>query len=144
MLPVCSYDKQNLEYSGLFILGSLTPKFRSELEHAVGLDASGVEILICIIECKLSLQVSRQRELISKLERRSLVNEPGENIPIFNIKVTDLCEQIEKHGPAPSNLNIIVMYCDLNCSVVIFAQNVNSKYFELQTNPTKHPWHNTI
>ena len=101
LLPVCSYDKQNLEYSGLFILGSLTPKFHSELEHAVGLDASGVEILIYIIECKLSLQVSLQRELISKLERLSLVNEPGENIPSFNIKGADLCEQIEKYGPAP-------------------------------------------
>ena len=59
-LPVCIYDKQNLEYSCLFILGSLTPKFRSEIEHAVGLDATGVEVLLCIIECKLSLQVSLQ------------------------------------------------------------------------------------
>ena len=135
---------KTLEYSGLFILGSLTPKFCSELEHAVGLDASGVEILICIIECKLSLQVSLQHELISKLERLSFVNEPGENIPSFNIKVTDLCEQIEKCGPAPSDLNTIVMHCYLNCSVVIFAQNVNSKYFELQTDPTKYPWCDTI
>ncbi len=34
--PVCPYDVQNLEYSALFILGSLTTKFRSEIEHSVG------------------------------------------------------------------------------------------------------------
>ena len=58
--PVCPYDVQNLEYSALFILGSLTTKFRSEIEHSVGLSATGIEVLLCIIERKYSLQVSLQ------------------------------------------------------------------------------------
>jgi hypothetical protein len=58
--PVCHYDVQNLEYSALFILGSLTTKFRSEIEHSVGLPATGIEVLLCIIERKYSLQVSLQ------------------------------------------------------------------------------------
>ena len=82
-----SYDQQNLEYSALFLLGSLTTKFRTEIEHSVGLTATGIEVLLCIIERRYSLQVSLQRELVAKLEKLDIIQEPGENISNFNIKV---------------------------------------------------------
>ncbi len=143
-LPPCTYDRQNLEYSATFLKASLTPKFRTELEIAIGLDATGPQVLISIIERKLSLQASLQRELISNLEKLNLTSEPGENIPNFNAKVKDLCEAIEKCGPAPLDINLIVMRRFVNCSVSIFAQHVNTKYFDCRTDPQKYPWHNTL
>ncbi len=143
-LPPCIYDRQNLDYSAIFLKASLTSKFCAELEHALALDATGPQILISIIERKLSLQASLQRELIADLEKLNLTSEPGENIPNFNAKVKDLCEAIEKCGPAPIDLNLIVMRRFVNCSVSIFAQHVNTKYFDLFTDPNKHPWRETL
>ncbi len=74
---VCSYDRQNLEYSATFLKASLTSRFRSEIEHAVGLDATGPQVLLSIIERKLHLQASLQRELVSNLEKLSITSEPG-------------------------------------------------------------------
>jgi len=76
-LPPCQYDIQNLDYSSIFIKASLTPKFKSEIEHALGLEASGPQVLLAIIERKLSLQASLQRELITALEQLHITSEPG-------------------------------------------------------------------
>ena len=143
-IQVCPYDVQNLEYSALFILGSLTTKFRSEVEHSIGLSATGIEVLLCIIERKYSLQVSLQRELVAKLEQLDIIQEPGENISTFNVKVKNLCQSIEFCGPAPRDLNTIVIGCFINCSVVIFSQYVNASYFQATTNPEKFPWRDTL
>ena len=129
-----------MDYSAIFLKASLTPKFKSEIEHALGLEASGPQILLGIIERKLSLQALLQRELITELEKLSITSEPGENIPNFNAKIRDLCEAIEKCGPAPMDLNLLVMKHFVDCSVTIFAQHVNTKYFELCHDPSLHPW----
>ena len=143
-LPACTYDIQNLDYSAIFIKASLTPDFKNEVEHAVGLDASGVRILFCIIEMKLSLQASLQRDLVSQLEKLSITTEPGENIPSFNKKVKDLCTAIEKCGTKPLDLNLLVMKCFVNCSVPIFAQHINTLFFECKRNHNAHPWRTTL
>ena len=135
---------QNLNYSATFLKASLTSKFRNEIEHANGIDASGPQVLLSIIERKLSLQVSLQRELITKLEKLKITDEPGENIPHFNTKVKDLCEAIEKCGPAPADLNLLVMTCFVNCSVTIFSQHVNTKFFKLKQDATAYPWCDTL
>ena len=116
----------------------------SEIEHALVLEVSGPQILPGIIERKLSLQALLQRELITELEKLSIISEPGENIPNFNAKIRDLCEAIEKCGPAPMDLNLLVMKCFVDCSVTIFAQHVHIKYFELCCDPTLHPWRETL
>jgi hypothetical protein len=87
--------------------------------------------LCCIVERKLTLQASLQRELIEKLTKLSITDEPGEHIPSFNVKIKDLCDSIEWCGPAPMDLNLLVMKCFVDCSVPIFAQHVNAKYYEL-------------
>ena len=80
-LSVCPCDIQNLECSATFLKASLTPKFKIEIEHAVGINASGPRVLLANIERKLSLQASLQRELISKLEKMNITQEPGETSP---------------------------------------------------------------
>ena len=143
-LPVCDFDIHNLDYSATFIKASLTEKFRIEIEHHVGLDASGVQVLLAIIERKLTLKASLQCDLIKQLEKLKLVDQPGEHIPNFNIKISDLCEQIEKCGPEPRDLNLLVMKSSVNSSITIFSQHVNTKYYELRTNPEKYPWRETL
>ena len=60
------------------------------------LEASGVQGLLCIIQHKVSVQVSLQRELMTKLSKMSITQEPGENVPNFNAKIKDPCDSIEQ------------------------------------------------
>ena len=78
------------------------------------------------------------------METLSITSEPGENIPNFNAKIRDLCEAIKKCGPAPMDLNLLVMKHFVDCSVTILAQHVNTKYFELRQDPSKHPSRDTL
>jgi hypothetical protein len=82
--------------------------------------------------------------LVAKLEQLDIIQEPGENISTFNVKVRNLCQSIEFCGPAPRDLNTIVIGCFINCSITIFAQYVNASYFQATTEPEKFPWHDTL
>jgi hypothetical protein len=64
--------------------------------HSVGLDATGLEVFICILRRKLHVIISLQRELIANLEKLDISQVAGENVPTFNIKVQELCNQLSK------------------------------------------------
>ena len=142
--PACPYDKQNLTFSRTFLLASVTSRFRQEIQNSVGLDATGIDVFLCILRRKLHLVISLQRELIAKLEALDITQEPGENIPSFNIKVKELCEAIEQSGPTPQDLNLLVMKTFLKSQVQLFSTSIGGKYLELQINPSKHPWRKTL
>ena len=44
--PPCPYDKQNLTFSRIFLLASVTPLFRQEIQNSVGLDATGIDVFL--------------------------------------------------------------------------------------------------
>jgi hypothetical protein len=106
----------------------------------VGLDATGIEVFVCIPHTKLHIAISLQRGLISKLEALNISQVSGENIPSFNIQVQELCESIEQAGPPPADLNKVVMKCFLHLQVTLFANTIEQKYLELEMDPQRHQW----
>jgi hypothetical protein len=134
----CPYDKQNLAFSATYLKASLTDKFCQEVLHSVGLDATSIEVFICILRRKLHVVISLQRELILKLEQLDISQVAGENIPTFNIQIQELCESIEQADPPPADLNQLVMKCFLSSQVTLFANTVGQKYLELELDPQRH------
>ena len=143
-LTPCPYDIQNLQYSATYILASLTTKFRIEIVNSVGLEATGIEVLLCVIKRKLHVAVSLQRSLIADLEKLDISQVEGENVPTLNSKIRDLCESIEQAGPSPRDLNQLVIKVYLNTQVEIFATHIRQRYLELENNPSSHTWHNLL
>ena len=134
----CLYDRQNLKFSRIFLLVSVTPKFRREIQNSVGLSATGIEVFICMLHRELHLVVSFQRELIAMLEKLDITQEAGENAPAFNTKVQEICEAIEQSGPIPQDLNLLVMRSFLKSQVPLFSNAIGTKYLELQMDPFKY------
>ena len=118
----------------------MTNKFRHEVIGSVVLEATGIDVLLCVIKRKLNVAVSLQRSLIADLEKLDISQIEGENVPTLNCKIRDLCELIEQAGPAPQDLNQLVMKVFLNTQVDIFATHVRQKYLELEDDPAAHPW----
>ena len=104
-LHTCPYDQKNLQYSATYILASLTNKFRLEIINSVGLEATGIEVLLGVIKRKLHVAVSLQRSLIADLEKLDISQVEGENVHTLNTKIRDLCESIEQAGP-PQKISI--------------------------------------
>ena len=86
----CPFDKQNLTNSAVFLLASVTTKFRQEIQQDVKLNATGLEVFDCILHRKLHAVLSLQCDLIAQLEKLDITQEPGECIPPFNLKVKEL------------------------------------------------------
>ena len=135
-LQPCPYDLQNLKYSAIYILASLTNKFCLEIVNSVGLDATGIEVLLAVTKSKLHVAVSLQRTLIAELEKLDISQIECENVPNSNCKIRDLCESIEQAGLAPMDLNQLVMKVFVNTQVEIFATHIRQKYLDLESKPS--------
>ena len=139
-----NFDRQNLTYSATYLINSLTPKFRREVQNSVGLAETGLEVFICILRRKFVVAVSLQRELIEKLQKMYLVKEPGENIPSFKLKILELCESIESSGPPPADLNLLVMKAYINSQVPMFSQTMGQLFLEIKVDPSRYHWQDIL
>ena len=74
-------------FSTTYLKASLTLKFCQDVLHSADLDATDIEVFICILCRKLHVVVSLQRELITKLYSLDLTQQSSKNIIAFNIKV---------------------------------------------------------
>ena len=140
VMPVCMCDVQNLRCSAMCILASLTSTFRREIVQSVGIDASGVQVLIKVIGNKLHLVLSLQRDLIAQLQGVCISNVEGEHIPTLNLQIKEVCETICHIGEPPLDLNQIVVKCHMNSQVTIFTQAVGTLCLALEKDPKCHPW----
>jgi hypothetical protein len=95
------FDRQNLEFSAMYLLASLTKKFRQDVLNSVGLEATGIQVFIDILHCKMNVVISLQRQLIRNLEVFDISQQEGGNTPEFNVKVQELCQAFEQAGEPP-------------------------------------------
>ena len=94
-LAVCPFDLQNLDYSGTFLLASLTKAYAAIVLEDLGPSPNGLMVLAYIIDTRLLKVVIRQRELITVLENMKLCDQEQENVRKFNVKLRDHCREIE-------------------------------------------------
>jgi len=139
-LPVCGYDLQNLEWSGAFILASLTDQFHLEILQTCGINASGPEIMCTIVRKKMNVMRTIQRDYTNKLRKLHISQVSGEHVPTLNNKIKECCTVICRLENAPKDLSIIVLMCFLNATVQIFAQEIHRLYIQLETDVIQMTW----
>mgnify|MGYP003433799043 FL=1 len=136
---VCAQDLKNLRFLAKLLLDSLKPKFKSDVIQSTGVTADGITVFCTIIQKRVLLNASLQRELIATLSTMRLTQQEGENVEIFNQKLTELITRIlNAPGGRPTDLSLLVIKCFLGSSVPAFAQRVNTLYVELSRDPSKY------
>jgi hypothetical protein len=53
-------------------------------------------------------------------------------------------QSIEQAGPPPADSNQLVMKCFLNSQVTLFANTIGQQYLELEMDPQRHQWRQTL
>ena len=101
----CPYDIQNLDYSGRFLLASLTKDHRNKCHNYYDeTHPSGLKVLKFIVKNSLMKTSSKQRELISKVESYKLWDQEHEDVELFCVKLNNVCKQVCLYGQASRDL----------------------------------------
>ena len=116
----CTFDLENLEWSGKAILKSITLPLWESIERDQGVETTGPEAFTAIINKQQQVNASSVRSLIDKLGKLKLIEEPGQDVNAFGDKVTDLCRRIVGTGSPPADLTSIVAARFLGADVLSF------------------------
>ena len=138
--PVCTHDLKNLDYSGRFLLASLTKSYKYTVLEELGPSPNGLIVFAYIVQTRLIKALSRQRELINKLSSFKICDQEGENVRKFNVKLRDCCREIEQTGPPPRDLAFMVACTYVSSQVPFFANKLLDLQLELEANPMAHTW----
>ena len=141
--PVCAYDISNLLTSGQYLLGSVTFQYKKELKQCLGETPDGPLVLIHLLQTRLSLVHSKQRESVKVLEGMSLRNEPGENVRQFNLKLSTQIEEIIQLGAPPSDLASLTVK-RYDSSVPEFNTEMWSIQRSLELDGSKYTWRQVL
>ena len=139
-LEVCPFDLQNLDYSGTFILASLTKAYAAIVLEDLGPSPNGLMVLAYLIDTRLLKVVTRQRKLITALESMRLCDQEQENVRKFNVKLRDHCREIEQCGPPPRDLAVLVAATYVTSQVAFFAHKMLEIHLQLEENPQQYTW----
>ncbi len=139
-IVACPYDVQNLQYSGIFLLSSLTPEYKASITEELGPSPNGLEVLAYLIRTRLLHALDRQRKLLYKLTEMKLSKHPGENVKTFNVKLRDHCREIEQTGPTPRDLAYLVITCYISSQVTFFATKMLELKLKLERDPAALTW----
>ena len=137
---VCPYDLKNLDYSGRFLLASLTKSYKYTVLEELGPSPHGLAVFGYIVKTRLIKALTRQRDLITKLSKLQLSDQEGENVRKFNVKLRDCCREIEQTGPPPRDLAFMVSCTYVSSQVPFFANKLLDVQLELEDDPTLYTW----
>ena len=107
---VCRFDQDNLQWSGQFIMNSISLPLWQIIERETGPDLTGPEAFHAIIQHAQIATTSMVQSLMNKLKKKSLKQEPGQNVEQFLIKITNLGRRLSGlFIPVPNLNSLIVM-----------------------------------
>ncbi len=116
---VCTFDRQNLTWSGKCLLNSISNKLCEDVMASLDPTPTGLEVLIEIITTKEKLDSSGIRHEERKLQELKIQNEPGENVINFNKKVKGIAIKLDNCGRTP-DLIVLVAKAFIHSSVDAF------------------------
>ena len=140
----CFYDKQNLTWSGKFILASISNQLFTMVISNLGDTApSGPRTFKEIINITQQLDAMGVRELVDKLTRLRIEKEPAENVETFNQKLRPLATTIANCNGA-SDLDVLVAKTYINTSVDAFKIEALQNFNDLNQRCKSHRWDQTL
>ena len=141
----CQYDIQNLDWSGQFILNSITKRLYDDVTQQVGAHASGPRILQEIVSIKQQLDATAIITMQEQLCQMRLDKEPAENVALFTNKIKAIATKLEnfktKHGKhLVTDLSALVAKPYTKCSVEVFRSEANKHFLKVNRDPSVMSW----
>jgi hypothetical protein len=135
-VPVCTFDEDNLAWSGSAILASIKIELWEAIEKDLGYDASGPEVFNAIVRKQQQVNSSSVRALVVTLSKMRLNDEPGQDVESFGNKVIEMSRRIEGTGSAPSDLSVLVATTFLNSEVLTFQLKASALHDKTDDDPS--------
>lgn len=118
----CPHDRTALFWSTQFILNSCSHDLQEQINDNIspaGSVATGLEVLAEIVEIKQVLDASGVHKMEKDLDALQLVEQPAENVIVFNKKVRDLATKLGSTGRTPNLVMLVAKTC-ISCTVKAF------------------------
>ena len=141
----CQYDEQNLDWSGQYLLNSISPKLYQDITSIITHNASGPCVLQEIINIKQIMDASGIRTLERQLQTLKLVNQPAENVLEFSKKVQAIALKLsnctdDKGAPFTRDLSAMVAKCYTSSTVEIFRNQAQQIHLRVNRDPRSMSW----
>jgi hypothetical protein len=143
-LDLDKYDRQNLEWSGLFLQESVSLELWTSIEPELGLNVDGLRVLTAIILQYQSSASITVRNLMNQLSDMSLMKTPGENVDTLCNQIFDIASQIEGLGEAPADLASLIVSRFLESSSQAFSSEAMTLYRRTKSITAPLSWTNAI
>jgi hypothetical protein len=140
----CTYDMDNLMWSGKAIMNSLALDLWETIEKDIGVQAGGPIAYAAVVGKIQQVSASSVRSLVTKLKVMNLIKEPGQNVETFGTKVTEMTRRITGSGSSPLDLTSIVASTFLECDVLAFKMKALSIHDLVDNNPTAMGWEEIV
>ena len=135
-MDVCKYDTQNLQWSGKYLLNSVSKKLKNILVMDLGPTPDGPLVFCRIVNKIQQMSANAMRNLEAQLKKLKLSSEPGENIETFSIKVMDIADRLDQGVTyKPPDLSILVAEKFIHSSVEAFRIPALNFYDTLTQDP---------
>lgn len=139
-VPPCTYDVQNLSWSGKFFLRSISVKLYADVTEEVGVIPSGPKVFRAIINKKQQLNSVNIRQLTNKLLKLNLVHEPAKNVEQFNKKVHSIASKLDKAQHGVDDLSALVAGLYIEALVEAFRLETLTLYNKVTDDHTSMTW----
>ena len=98
------YAMQNLDWSGSYLLNSISNNLTKKVLQKVSVDDTGPEILVAIVSSFGTFTFDSMEKLKENLKKVSLLSYPGENVVNMNQDLLTICERLSAAGYWDKNL----------------------------------------
>lgn len=143
-LGVCTYDQDNLKWSGKAIRNSITLQLWETMERALGLEATGPEVFAWIVNKLQQSSASSVRAKVKELTDMNLKSQPGQNVEVFGDRLIDLCRRIEGTGGAPRDLASLVAVTFIDSDVLPFNIEAMRMHNLVDKDPKAMAWQDIV
>ena len=145
----CEYDETNLEWSGTFLMHSISDKLAEDVENVIGNYAPGPMVLQEIIKNKQQVDAMGRRKLEADLQGLKLSDQPCENVLEFSKKVRTIALKLDNirdsyGNPLTSDLSAMVAETFTSCSVEMFRNKAQELFLLANTRPHAIHWRDII
>ena len=138
------HDTDNLSMSARAICDSLGATLWDTVEKETTENTTGPEVFLLVLGHVQASSSQAVRDLVSDLEKMTLMSESGENVTTFTNKVADVCRRIEGSGQPPPDLALVVAKTLSASTVTMFQLEMYAMYNELDKNLKAHTWQGVL
>ena len=141
----CTYDEDNLEWAGTFVMNSITEQLYNDVSSIIGLYPKGPEALAEIIRHKQRVDAAGRRTLESELKTLRLEKQPAEDVLEFSKKVKAIALKLDNmkgsHGQTLTpDLSALVAIAYTYSTVEEFRHSAQQIHLQCEGNPDCMHW----